>query len=65
MTSLHLLTKSPLAPMPRDDAAAATTAAMSDMNATGILSLESIVDNELKVPDQDKAFAVAGLFLCL
>ena len=41
-------TKSPPAPMPLDDAAAATTAAISDMKATGILSLESIVCRETR-----------------
>ena len=39
-------TKSPPAPMPRDDAAAATTAAISDMKAKGILSLEIIFCKE-------------------
>ncbi len=44
--------RSPPAPMPREEAAAATTAAMSDMNATGILSLESILGGE-ELRDQD------------
>ena len=35
---LKIRTRSPPAPIPRLEAAAATTAAMSDMNATGILS---------------------------
>lgn len=37
-----LHTKSPPDPMPRDEAAAATTAATSDMNATGIFSLDFV-----------------------
>ena len=41
-TYRNKLTKSPPAPMPRDKDAA-TTATMSDMKATGIFSLESML----------------------
>jgi hypothetical protein len=39
-------TKSPPAPMPREETAAATTAATSVINATGILNLNNVLEND-------------------